>query len=330
MNKLSVFVVCCLFLQLASGLSLSRHESTRSKFDDLLQKLIGGRRTGQPTTQAGQLYVPAIIRYSTTKTETLAEDEDTWFIGELCGNAMGKAVNVTMQLDHNPGWDPVKGVVNYEVIDSNYQDRVLCTNKDSNGYATPYCLVENWPNQYDIIILAKAGPVSGIAFGVDAEFFEPDSLNALQIKANVPNHPLPKTVSIKGFNPQALSLVPIPLTETVSVYPSVSLSYQEEAMIQYTWCSNSETHAFSVESTVTSADGESTYTQYICDKLPCDVGLNNIAHNGEQLTSNAIVTDPMAYKTLYIVVVNWGGAYDEEAQAYVGNFLYNANQVKII
>ncbi|XP_038071737.1 uncharacterized protein LOC119740485 [Patiria miniata] len=277
-----------------------------------------------------QLIVPTIIRYSTTQIENLAQDEDTWFMGELCGHSVGKAVNITMLLNNNPGWEPTKGVVNFEVVDSNYQDGVLCTNKDADGYATSSCLIESWPNKFDIIILAKAGPVSGIALSLNAEFYEQGSPAALHIKANIPSLPGPKTLSLPGFNPQSLPALPIPLTESVSVFPSFSLGYLQEAMIQFSWCSNAETHVFSVESTVTSADGESSYAQYVCDKLPCDVGMNNIAHNGEQLTSNTVLTDPMQYKDIYVVVVNWGGAYDADADTYVGDFLYNANQVKLL
>ncbi|XP_038046563.1 uncharacterized protein LOC119720790 [Patiria miniata] len=332
MNHFRVLVVCCLFLQLTFGVSLplSRREDTRSRFDDLRQKL-GVPKTGRSTTVSEQLTVPTIIRYSTFHIEGLAQDEETWFVAKLCGgNTVGKAINVTMVLNNNLGWEPVKGVVNFAVIDSFFQGGVLCTNKDSNGDATPHCLIESWPNEHNIIILAKAGPVSGIALSLAVEIFEQGSPAALQVKANIPSRALPTILSLmKGFDPLSLPPYPIPLTETVSVFPAVSLAYQQQAIIKFSMCSNTEAHVFSVSSTVTSADGESSFAQYICDTLPCDVGLNNIAHNGEQQASNVIATDPIVNSDLYVVVVNWGGAYDEDSETYVGNFMYHAKQDKI-
>ncbi|XP_022084362.1 uncharacterized protein LOC110975837 [Acanthaster planci] len=322
MNALTVFASCCFLLGqmvTCSAMSLRGYQ-----WEEHLMRLKHG---GSAVATSSQLAVSTISRYSTVDVQTFQQDESRVFIGRLCGQSVGDAVNVTVLLNNNPGWEPVKGVVEYFVIDSNYQEGVLCSNKDSNGYATPNCLIESWPNKYDIIVIATAGSVSGIAFTLNAEFYDEGTEAASYVKANLPTRR--HAPSNLGASVKELSRKPVILTESVLTFPSVSLGYLEEALISFTWCGNTETHIFAVASTITSVDGESSFAQYMCKTLPCDVGVNNIAHNGDQLPSNTVLTDPMTSKeNLYVVVVNWGGPYDEEANKYIGNFLFNADQVR--
>ncbi|XP_038045434.1 uncharacterized protein LOC119720010 [Patiria miniata] len=325
MNKLAMLVVCCLFLQLASGASLafSRREDTRSRWADLQRKL-HQPRGDTPITQSGQIAVPTIARYGTTETVTLSQDETQRFVGELCSNSsMGKAVNVTVHLHNNAGWEPVQGVVDVYVVDSNCQGGVLCTNKDDDGYATAYCLIESWPSLSNIMIVVKAGPVSGIKFSLAAEFYEQGTQPAAHVKTHMPSH-IPNLLAMAPLDQPAITL-----TQSVEVFPSVSLGSLERALLEFTWCSDNS--MIMIQSTVMSSDGESTYAQYICETLPCDVGTNNIIEQTEYLPTNTVQTDPMNIdnavgKKLYVVVTSWGGPYDSAGNAYVSNFLYSANQ----
>jgi hypothetical protein len=114
----------------------------------------------------------------------------------------------------------------------------------------------------------------------------------------------------------------------VTIFAAQALGYHKSALLAFTFCPNprSGTH-YQVETTTTATDGRSSYASYICDKLPCVVdGPYVIAHNGQQLPSNNLVTATGTWKTLYALIVNWGGIWDPAKNEYMGHFVFDAHQ----
>ncbi|XP_038064092.1 uncharacterized protein LOC119734627 [Patiria miniata] len=266
-----------------------------------------------------------VSRYITTEVYSLSQDQTITFYAPLCQDAANKAVNVTLLLIHNPGWEPVKGIIEYHVVRANEdaEPEVLCTNLADSGTASPSCLIASWPDSSDMTIIATAGPVSGISVTVHVELFHPRTETASHIRANVPSRLKSVHVQPYGGAPTANTLT---LLQTATVYPSVSLSYQRQAVLTHIWCNTFANHdaAFSVESTVMATDGQSAFTQHICDQSDCEVGRNNIAYNGNQLPSNTVVIDNLRYAKLTFLITSWGGTYDPNQNDYIGQFLFQA------
>ncbi|XP_022085240.1 uncharacterized protein LOC110976355 [Acanthaster planci] len=177
-------------------------------------------------------------------------------------------------------------------------------------------------------IVVKAGPVSGILITVHADFFHANTETAFHIRASIPFSQ--KVVIAKPFTGAPTFPNIVTLMATATIYPPVSLAYQRQAVLTHVWCSGVASHEvmFSVESTVMATDGQSAFTQHVCDSTDCEVDRNNIAHNGNQLPSNTVVTEPARYMRLTFLVTSWGGAYDADQNSYIGQFLFQA-QVRL-
>ena len=65
---------------------------------------------------------------------------------------------------------------------------------------------------------------------------------------------------------------PVYLTEIITTSTIQALAYHRSALLKFTFCPTPKTgSSYEVRATVTGTDGQSSYTQYLCDKLPCVV-----------------------------------------------------------
>ena len=120
------------------------------------------------------------------------------------------------------------------------------------------------------------------------------------------------------------------LTEVVTVESNQRLDYQEEALLQVTFCPNPfTTDEYKITSVVFGTDGISSYAQYVCTKLPCEVDGPNVLpqSNGKQLPNNNVelTTASGQFSHLYVLVVCWAGEYDPATKNYVGQFQYSGS-----
>jgi len=268
--------------------------------------------------------VPVTTKYITTEVQTVDQDETIVLIGHLCAQSKGMAVNVTVLLNNNPSWEPTFGVLRYYVVDDPNKgvSKALCNNY-LKGRAVPNCVVPSWPSSNDIFIKGTAGQSAAISFTVDAEIFPKTSKQAAVVQADVPKYS-PKL----GLGPP-VRRGPVYLTEIVTVSATQELAYHQMAMLNFTFCPTPRTGSrYTVRDTTTDTDGKSSYAQYLCDKLPCEVdGRNVIAHDGRQLPSNTLISPPGQWRTLYALIVCWGGIYEPANDKYIGHYLFNAVQV---
>ncbi len=274
--------------------------------------------------------VPVVTKYITTEVSTAHQDETMTLIGLLCQQSVGMAVNVSVMLINNPGWDPTFGVFRYYIVDApgKAASSALCSNVKSDGTAGPNCLIKSWPSGNDIYIKGTAGGVEAISFTLDAEFFPKSSAEAALIRSQATT---PKQSYLNVQHPK-FRLVegdPVYLTEIVTVSTKQIIVYKGKALLNFTFCPTPKSgSSYEIRTTVTGVDGQSSYTQYLCTQLPCEVdGPYVIAHNGRQVPSNTVTTSSAKWQNLYALIVCWGGVYDPVRDEYFGSFLFNANQL---
>ncbi|XP_072049619.1 uncharacterized protein [Amphiura filiformis] len=271
-------------------------------------------------TRAQKISVPVSTRYITTTITTLSQGEKKTFIASLCEQFTGETVNATILLNNNPSWQPTIGVVYYYIVDypTKTEKDALCNNTDEAGKTGPYCIIPKWTSTKDLYLKARAGNVAAISFSIDIY------LQKIAMKGTVKD---PKAYAAPNYTKPSTSAEY--LTEIVTIKANQHLGYQEEALLKITFCPNpSTTEDYKITSTVFGTDGISSYTQYICEKLPCEVdGPNVVQFDGKQLPSNEVVltTSSGQYSHIYVLVVCWSGQYDPVVKNYVGQFQYNGS-----
>ncbi|XP_072049621.1 uncharacterized protein [Amphiura filiformis] len=281
-------------------------------------------------TRAQQIKVPVSTRYITTTISTLSQGENRTFIASLCQRFFGTTVNTTVLLDNNPWWQPNRGIVYYYIVDDPLKTEkdALCNNTDKAGKPGPYCIVPNWTSTKDLYLKARAGEIAAISFSIDVDIKEntqnKKKVNVKNAKARK-NYAAPVKPSNSRFHLNADTEY---LTEIVTVKTNQRLGYVREARLEITFCPNPYTTLdYNITSTVFGTDGISSYTQYICEELPCDVEHNIVKFNGNQLPSNEVVltTSSGQYQHIYVLVVCWAGQFDPSAGNYVGEFQYSGS-----
>ncbi|XP_038065800.1 uncharacterized protein LOC119735921 isoform X2 [Patiria miniata] len=258
--------------------------------------------------------VPVVTKYITSEVQTLAQDASITLIGHLCEQSKGLGVQVTVLLNNNPDWDTSFGVLWYYVVDDPKKNSTaaLCSNYPA-GVPGANCTVKAWPSVSDIYIKGHAGQSEAVSFTIDVE-----------VRPAARRAPVRKL----DFPPSANELT-VYLSEIVTLATSQSLAYHQKAQLTFTFCPTPQTGTrYEVQAVVTAIDGRSSYALYICDKLPCVVdGPNVIAHNGRQLPSNTVTTASGTWKTLYALVVCWGGVWNPTQHEYIGKFVFNAHMI---
>ncbi|XP_077985437.1 uncharacterized protein LOC144440067 [Glandiceps talaboti] len=294
--KLSIVVLCSLLIVYFAN------ASTFVKNDDQVQ------------IEVGTSYVTRDVQKPTPK-------EKKTFVASTCKQFIGDAVNVTLLLNSNPEWIARIGVVYFYVVDDpkKPESQALCTNGNP---ARPYCFVDSWKSHNDLYIMTTAGDVNAISYTVNVQFISKHPEANVAIPTNDKtsrNHTDVSSLTNDDY---------YYLSEIVHISKNVRLQYQQEVLLNVSFCANSETsQRYTISSEVFGTDGISAYTQYVCIALPCDVDLPNvIKSNPSMLLSNTVIltTTTGEYTHLYVVVVNWGGDYDPTVKQFVGEFQYVA------
>ncbi|XP_070551266.1 uncharacterized protein [Ptychodera flava] len=262
-------------------------------------------------------------RYVTSEVQFPTPNQGRTFVATTCKQFVGDSVNVTVLLTSNPRWAPLIGVVYFYVVDDPKTPKTaaLCTN-DVGGRAVPSCIVNTWNTTKDLYVVTQAGDVAGISFSVNVQF-----LGNLKSRDTVKEmRPIRNPVTMKAVSGKADDL--FYLSEIVHVSTEAGLRYQHEAILNVSFCPNAETtDRYTIESVVFGTDGISSYTQYICDKLPCEVDNPNVVKsNPSQLLINTVLltTTTAAYQQIYVLIVDWGGNYNPIVEDYVGQYQYAA------
>ncbi|XP_022101353.1 uncharacterized protein LOC110984987 [Acanthaster planci] len=272
------------------------------------------------------IIVPVVTNYITTEVQTLAQDASITFIGQLCEQYKGMGVQVTVLLNNNPDWDPSVGVLYYYVVDDpNKGSSAALCNNSPGGSPQANCTVKAWPSNGDIYIKGHAGQSEAISFTLSVVIRPKASKGGASIKPRPFSFIKPPLRNLGG-TPSANNLT-VYLSEVVTLTATQPLGYHKKALLAFTFCPTPQTGTrYEVQSTTSATDGRSSYASYICDKLPCVVdGENVIAHNGRQLPSNIVRTGSGTWKTLYALIVCWGGVWNPPKDEYIGHFIFNAH-----
>ncbi|XP_022101412.1 uncharacterized protein LOC110985026 [Acanthaster planci] len=118
-------------------------------------------------TVVSAIDIPVFTNFVTTEVATISHSSTVKLIGYLCGQARGNHVNVSLELPHNPDWNPSLGVLYYYVVDSPSKGEAdaLCTNLHQ-GVPGPSCNVKSWPSVGDLYITVHSGLADAVAFSV--------------------------------------------------------------------------------------------------------------------------------------------------------------------
>ncbi|XP_038065641.1 uncharacterized protein LOC119735787 [Patiria miniata] len=281
-------------------------------------------------TVVSAIDVPVATRYLTTEVTTLAQGEAVTLVGYLCGQAKGDNINVTVVLNNNPTWFVDIGVVYYYVVDSanKTEKDALCTNM-YQGKPGPLCVVNSWPSAGDLYIKGKANLVEAVSLTVDAERTRKVGKRNPTVKQSAVE-PLPR--GLPGQKPMGATDQTIYLTEFITLTAFHTLPRLQEAHLSFNFCPTPAIGSqYTITGTASGREGESTWAQYLCDQLPCDLShpLNIVAADGKQLPSNTVVTHSSRWTQMYALIVCWGGPYDPKTKAYVGEFQFSAYATKV-
>ncbi|XP_072049620.1 uncharacterized protein [Amphiura filiformis] len=282
--------------------------------------------------EAEPIKVPVSTRYITTAITTIGQGVEKTFIAALCQQFSGETINATLLLNNNPSWDVPSGVVYYYIVDdpAKTQKDALCNNTDKAGVPGPYCIIQKWSSTKDMYLKARAGDVSGISFSIDIDIQK----NAK--KGIVKDH---KTYAAPGFTNSSTSRLHLKvdteyLTEIVTVETSQRLAYKKEALLEITFCPNPFTTLdYKINSIIYGTDGISSYAQYICEKLPCQVDNPDVVgSNGKQVPNNIVTltTQSGQYSHIYVLVVCWSGQYYPTPSPgnFYGEFQYSGSLMR--
>ncbi|XP_072049615.1 uncharacterized protein [Amphiura filiformis] len=287
-------------------------------------------------TRAQPILVPVSTRYITTAISTLSQGESKTFIASLCQQFLGETVNSTVLLNNNTSWQPNMGVVYYYIVDdpSKTEKDALCSNTDEAGIPGPYCIVPHWPSTKDLYLKATAGEVAAISFSIHVDVDKDQNVqNKKKDNVNDANARKDYVAPVKqSYSRRHLNADTEYLTEIVTVETNQRLGYLQEALLEITFCPNPfTTDDYKITSTVFGTDGISSYAQYICEKLPCEVdGPNVVGYNDMQVPNNIVdlTTQSGQYSHIYVLVVCWAGQYDPSfppSGNYVGEFQYSGS-----
>ncbi|XP_070551257.1 uncharacterized protein [Ptychodera flava] len=263
-------------------------------------------------------------RYVTRSVTTVLAEQRKVFTATTCGHFVGNAVNVTILLNNNPSWDPIKGVVYFYVVDepTKAQSAAVCNN-NASGKALPYCSVSQWNSSKDLFIVTTAGRVSAVSFTVNVQF-QPKPV----MEQNEVNNPW----ALEKYSDVMFPLMDDDiyyLSEIAETSTTHQLLYQQQVLLNVSFCANKETtDDYMIRSTVFGTDDISSFTQHICDQPDCTVeGGHVIAYNGNQLPSNTvdITTQHRQYERLYVLLTCWGGSYNPAKKAYECNYQYTGS-----
>ncbi|XP_070547496.1 uncharacterized protein [Ptychodera flava] len=261
-------------------------------------------------------------RYITTEVQTASQVETGVYIAATCNGYQGDNVNVTVLLNNNPRWFPPAGVVYFYVVDdhSKNESEALCTNHPAGQSVLPYCVIDKWSSKSDLYVMTTAGEVEAVSFTIDVQFMPQKSKTTW----DRPSKTLQRKRSVKFPVHRSGDYY---LQEIVRLMTTERLAYLDELLLNVSFCPNEKTtQRYTIESTLFSVDVISSYTQYICTDLPCEVdGPNVVKFNGNQLPSNTIelTATHAEWQQIYVLVVCWGGNFDPQVGDYVGDFQYS-------
>ncbi|XP_070551267.1 uncharacterized protein [Ptychodera flava] len=265
-------------------------------------------------------------RYVTRSVATVLAEQRKVFAASTCGQFVGNSANITILLNNNPEWNPVKGVVYFYVVDDpkKSEDYAICHNHPAGKPAVPFCSVQHWNSSKDLFIVTTAGRVSAVSFTVNVQF-----------------RPKPVMEKYYYIEPQMMAkrnpYVVFPrmnddiyyLSEIAETSTTQQLLYQEQVILDVSFCANKETtDDYLIRSIVFGTDDISSFTQHICDQADCTIeGTHVIAYNGNQLPSNTVdvTTQHAQYQRLFVLLTCWGGDYNPAKKAYECNYQYTGS-----
>ncbi|XP_072049617.1 uncharacterized protein [Amphiura filiformis] len=282
--------------------------------------------------RANQIPVPVSTRYITTATSTLGKGETKTFIASLCQQFSGETVNAAVLLYNNPSWQPAMGIVNYYIVNdpAKTQKDALCNNTDKAGKPGPHCIIQKWISRKDLYLKVIAGNVDAISFSIDIY------LQKNTTKGIVKDSKTKKNYAGPGFTKTSTSRLHLKvdteyLTEIVTIEANQRIGYMQEALLEITFCPNSiTTEHYKITSTVYGTDVMSSFTQFICDKLPCDFDSPNVVgFNGQPVPINDVVltTSSGQYSHIYVLIICWSGQLDP-TYGIVGEFQYRGTLMR--
>ncbi|XP_072049616.1 uncharacterized protein [Amphiura filiformis] len=282
--------------------------------------------------RAKQIPVPVSTRYITTATSTLRIGESKTFIASLCQQFAGETVNAAVLLYNNPSWQPAMGIVYYYIVDdpTKTQKDALCNNTDKVGQAGPRCVIQKWISRKDLYLKVIAGNVDAISFSIDIYLQKNTTKGIVKDSKTRNNYAGP------GYTKPSTSRLHLKvdteyLTEIVTIEANQRLGYYQEALLEITFCPNPKTtDHYKITSTVVGTDVMSSFSQYICVKLPCEIDSPNVvALNGKALPINEVTmtTSSGQYSHIYVLIVCWSGQLDP-TYGIVGEFQYRGTLMR--
>ncbi|XP_022111516.1 uncharacterized protein LOC110990727 [Acanthaster planci] len=323
MNTLIVFASCCLLLSLQAAGSPFGYDEIHSMSKKYTEKSEPETAWAIPVSDSSApppINVSVVTNYITTEVQTLAQEAEITFIGQLCEQSKGFEVEVTVLLNNNPDWDPSVGVLYYYVVDDpNKGSSAALCNNSPGGTPQANCTVKAWPSNGDIYIKGHAGQSEAVSFTLSVTMKQKAGIKPTPFFFDKsPFRNLERTPSAN--NPTVY------LSQVVTLSSIQPLGYHKSALLAFTFCPTPQTGTrYEVQSATSATDGHSSYASYICDKLPCVVdGENVIAANGRQLPSNIVQTESGTWKTLYALIVGWGGVWNPPKDEYIGHFIFDA------
>ncbi|XP_070551269.1 uncharacterized protein [Ptychodera flava] len=261
-------------------------------------------------------------RYVTRSVVTVLAEEGKVFTASTCGHFVGNSVNITILLNNNPEWNPVKGVVYFYVVDdeSKTEQEAMCHNHPAGKAAVPFCTIQHWNSSKDLFVFTTAGRVSAVSFTMNVQFRPKPVMEKPVMQKRNPNVIFPR---------RKAPVVPYYLSEIAETSTTHQLLYQEQVLLNVSFCANPETtNDYIIRSVVFGTDDISSFTQHICDQSDCTIeGTHVIGYNGNQLPSNSvdITTQHAQYQRLYVLLTCWGGNYNPAKKAYECNYQYTGS-----
>lgn len=223
------------------------------------------------------------IQYITENQQTLDRANDVHIlIASLnCTSLVSASVDICAELPNNWKWKPERGVVYINVYDNLADTNDLSKAKWSNGKPGTgmepqnKCInITRWPGQGDLYIRIDPDRYYPITYTLSALVTPvPAPMRGLYTPPSRPRQIAAAPVNAAGLmNPKTtkqIYLIPTSITTT-----SLELEFDHEMLVSLDVCVDPNRPAPHFQTSLIVEGG--TLTQYLCDRLPCNVNSHNV------------------------------------------------------